>query len=90
MIRETRYCHYCARPLVNSPKQDNGYTKDHTEPKCRGGKHVVPCCLRCNTTKSDGDYREFLLFAGIVLKGRRVPNREAAVMWKAWQLRALM
>ena len=88
-------CHYCHRDTVKSrpgkQRPQNEYTRDHVVPRVLGGRHdTVPCCLRCNSVKSDGSYDEFVTFAATLLRGRKVDPREAAIMWRAWQIRALL
>lgn len=54
-------CHYCGRPLQNKHKRRGDFlTRDHTEPKSRGGITTVPCCRRCNQLKGCLTYTAFV------------------------------
>ena len=45
-------CAYCKRVLVGSPSRSPRMaTRDHVEPKCRGGQRVVWACFTCNVMK---------------------------------------
>lgn len=90
-------CHYCERPMIKprngQREQENWLTRDHILPRVYGGNGTptVRCCLRCNRLRSDGDYEEFKLFANLLLKGRSgLGVDRAGLMWKAWQIRALI
>lgn len=54
-------CAYCERKQSRRVK----LTKDHVVPVSKGGKttrsNIIPGCVRCNSSKSDSDLREWYL-----------------------------
>ncbi len=68
-------CHYCGRHTFErgrfpkDARSDQLRTRDHTVPKCKGGRHTVTCCERCNMAKADSSYEDFKEFADMHLRG---------------------
>lgn len=55
-------CAYCGR-IMDACSPHLMATRDHTTPKCMGGRHVVWCCYDCNRIKSDmtfDSWQEFM------------------------------
>lgn len=46
-------CAYCGVSLKGDYASVFIKTKDHVVPRSRNGNITVPCCLRCNSLKSD-------------------------------------
>lgn len=65
-------CAYCKRMLVGAPSRSALMaTRDHEEPKCRGGLRTVWACFTCNTMKGNMTLAEWLAF-----------TRETPEWWK--------
>lgn len=60
--RDGDYCHYCNIPLNRKNR-----TVDHKFPRSKGGKHsianLVLACHRCNQSKADMAYADFIVRA---------------------------
>jgi hypothetical protein len=91
-------CTYCGctlygtrRSAKHAGNENMLWTKDHVVARAHGGTETVPCCLRCNNAKEDGDAVEFARFAALMLKGKkpRVDTRDAMLMFRAWTMRSL-
>ena len=76
-------CHYCDRKLAKprEPRQkirSDHATRDHVQPKSRGGTLVVPCCQACNDLKADMTSSEWYAFIAATPKWwhlwRKVPS----------------
>lgn len=56
-------CAYCDRVLESVTSLSCvAATRDHVEPKSRGGTHRVWCCRQCNTLKGDMSPEQWLAF----------------------------
>jgi len=84
-------CWYCLRLMKTDAERPisgsigDQFSIDHRTPKSRGGTeeeaNLVPCCVTCNTrkaTRTEQEYRDFLLFRGVVPRfyGDKGPIRD--------------
>ncbi len=60
LFATTKRCHYCGERFTHA----NPATLDHATPLSRGGRHsifnAVICCRKCNSSKRDRTYNEFV------------------------------
>jgi len=65
--KNNRKCYYCGQKLVeytcsrsHPVPPDNGYTRDHIDPRANGGSgKTVACCFKCNRDKGMLSAEEF-------------------------------
>lgn len=84
--RDNYTCQYCGREDDNLKGRLNKLTRDHVQPRSRGGEdiwtNVVTACSSCNSRKDNKTPKE----AGMTL--RRQPQTPHMVHLK-WQIRSL-
>lgn len=64
MFRDTHHakpCKYCTRPMDRASAQLQA-TRDHFNPRSKGGGPVVICCITCNSIKGDMNPEDWLQF----------------------------
>jgi hypothetical protein len=60
-IHDGKPCPYCRRAM-NSKSFHLQPTRDHVIPRCRGGREIIICCLKCNGLKADMGEQEWFAY----------------------------
>ncbi len=69
-------CTYCHRDMIPGKTNATRPTRDHVQPRSRGGKKTVPCCFKCNQAKADMSPREWQRFMDKFPEWWKTPGRE--------------
>jgi hypothetical protein len=73
-------CAYCERVLESTRSLSNvRATRDHVEPRSRGGRETVWCCRRCNTLKADLSIEEWRGFMAANPEWWRLNSKELRI-----------
>lgn len=73
------YCCYCEVALTiktQPPFIGTDKTRDHVNPRCKGGGITLPCCYDCNQYKADLFLPKYIIYLNIILINQELRSKE--------------